>query len=301
MPDVFLKLFNRNFADFPTVLTVHGTMQMLRDLALMARSLFSDLESAEKSTLLFYPIIRLLEQNYVKRVSALIAVSKITKALAIKHLNIKEEKINLIYNGVDTEVFRSPSKREEETKYAKPTVMYVGRMVTKKGIHVLIKAMPEVLKVFPEARFVFVGGGDVPLYKGIIRKMGIAEKNFSFTGHLWYFERPTVLKKATVFVNPSFFENCSLSILEAMSCNAAVVASDVGGNSEIIESGRNGVLTPLCDHKMLAESIISLLTDDRFNKRVGREARKTVEERFSSPKCAEQTYNVYKHILDGAN
>jgi glycosyltransferase involved in cell wall biosynthesis len=131
--------------------------------------------------------------------------------------------------------------------------------------------------------------------------MGIAEKNFSFTGHLGYFERPEVLGKATVFVNPSFFENCSLSILEAMSCNAAVVASDVGGNSEIIESGRNGVLTPLCDHKMLAESIISLLMDDRFNKRVGREARKTVEERFSSQKCAEQTYNVYKHILDVSN
>lgn len=296
MPDVFLQLFNK--IRVPTVLTVHGTIQMLRDHAMRARSLFGDLEWSEKYTLLFYPIIRLLEQKYVKHISRFIAVSNVTKELAIKHLNIEPERVSLVYNGVDTKLFRSPRKNEVEKKYSRPTVVYVGRMVSKKGVHVLIKAMPEVLRVFPETRFLFVGGGNVPLYKEIIKKMGIPKKNFSFLGHVSYFERSKILREATVFVNPSFFENCSLSILEAMSCSSAVVASDVGGNPEIIESGKNGLLTPVFDYRKLAKSIISLLEDVNLNREIGREARRTVERSFSSEKCAEETYEVYKQILD---
>ena len=295
MPDVFLQLSNK--IRVPTVLTVHGTIQMLRDHAMRARSLFGDLEWSEKYTLLFYPIIRLLEQKYVKHISRFIAVSNVTKELAIKHLNIEPERVSLVYNGVDTKLFRSPRKNEVEKKYSRPTVVYVGRMVSKKGVHVLIKAMPEVLRVFPETRFLFVGGGNVPLYKEIIGKMGIPKKNFSFLGHVGYFERSKILREATVFVNASFFENCSLSILEAMSCSSAVVASDVGGNPEIIESGKNGLLTPVFNFRKLAKSIISLLKDENFNKEIGREARRTVERRFSSSKTAKETYKIYKQVL----
>src|SRR3990170_8273129 len=292
MPDVFLRLFNK--IRVPTVLTVHGTIQMLRDHAIMARSFFGDLESGEESMLLFYPIIRLLQQKYVKHVSRSVAVSNATKELAIKHLKIEEEKINVVYNGVDTKIFSPPRKEEVETKYSRHTVLYVGRMVSKKGIHVLVKAMPEVLQVFPETRFLFVGGGNIPLYKEAIRKMGTPEKNFSFVGHVGYFERPKIVREATVFVNPSFFENCSLSVLEAMSCGSAVVASDVGGNPEIIETGKNGLLVPAFDDKSLAKSIISLLENESFNKEIGKEARRTVERSFSSTTFAEETYNIYQ-------
>ena len=296
MPDVFLRLFNK--IRVPTVLTVHGTIQMLRDHALMARSSFGDLESGEESIIMFYPIIEMLQQNYVKHVAKFIAVSNATKKLTMEHLKIEEEKISVVYNGVDTRLFSAPAKEEVETKFSRPTVLYVGRMISKKGIHTLIKAMPEVLRVFPETRFLFVGGGNIPLYNEIIRKMGIGEKNFSFIGHLGYFERPKIVREATVFVNPSFFENCSLSILEAMSCGSAVVASDVGGNPEIIDSGKNGLLVPAFDDKSLAESLISLLRNENFNKEIGREARRTVEKSFSSTIFAEETYKVYKKTLN---
>jgi len=296
MPDVFLRLFNK--IRVPTVLTVHGTIQMLRAHALMARSFFSDLESGEKSMLLFYPIIRLLQQNYVKHISRFVAVSNATKELAIKHLKIEKEKINVVYNGVDTKIFSPPNKKEVETKYSRHTVLYVGRMVSKKGIHILVKAMPEVLRVFPETRFLFVGSGNIPLYKEAIRKMGIPEKNCSFLGHMGYFERPKIVREATVFVNPSFFENCSLSVLEAMSCGSAVVASNVGGNPEIIETGKNGLLVPAFDDKSLAKSIISLLENENLNKEIGREARRTVERSFSSTTFAEETYNIYQQTLN---
>jgi glycosyltransferase involved in cell wall biosynthesis len=296
MPDVFLQLFNK--IHVPTVLTVHGTIQMLRDHALMARSFFGDLESGEDSMLLFYPIIRSLQQKYVKHVSRFVAVSNATKELAMEHLKIEEEKINVIYNGVDTKIFSPPRKEEVETKYSRHTVLYVGRMVSKKGIHTLVRAMPEVLQVFPDTQFLFVGGGNIALYKEAIRKMGIPEKNFSFVGHVGYFERPKIVREATVFVNPSFFENCSLSVLEAMSCGGAVVACNVGGNPEIIESEKNGLLVPAFDHKSMGKSIISLLENENFNKEIGKEARRTVERSFSSAIFAEETYNIYRQILN---
>lgn len=297
MPDVFLKLFNKSFSNFPTVLTLHGTIQMLRDHAYHARLLFGDLEAGEESTLRFFPIIRFLEQQYVNRVSKLIAVSKVTKELSQRYLKVNDEKIEMIYNGVDTEVFNSPNKDEMAMKYTQPTVMYVGRMVSKKGIHVLLKAIPEVLKDIPETHFVFVGGGDIPLYRKILSSMGIPRKNFSFTGHIGYFERPRVLRKATVYVNPSLFENCSISILEAMSSEIAVIASEIGGNPEIIKSGKNGFLFPLCNHKILAELIKTLLINEKLNKKIAREARKTIETSFSSKICAEKTLNLYLKVL----
>ena len=298
MPDVFLQLFNK--IRVPTVLTVHSTIQTQKIVTLMACSRFSDLERSEKYTLLFYPIIKLLQQNYVKHISRFIAVSNVTRELVMKHYNVDPERISVVHNGVDTELFHPPTKNEVEKKFSRPTVVYIGRMMAKKGVHILIKAMSDVIRRVPKTRFLFVGGGNLSLYKKMIEQRAIPEKNFSFIGHVDRFECPRILGEATVFVNPSFFENCSLSILEAMSCGTAVVASDVGGNPEIIESGKNGKLVPPFDDKMLARSIISLLENENLNKEIGKEARRTVETGFSSKKCAEETYNVYRHILNGA-
>ncbi len=296
MPDVYLKLFTR--LNLPTVVTIHGTIQMLRDHAVIARDLFHDLESGEKSILRFYPVISQLQQLYVKKVSRFIAVSKKTKELAIKHLGVDPDKISLVYNGVDIDLFHTPDETELVTRYSKPTIVYVGRIISKKGIDILIKAMPKVLKAFSNACFVFVGGGNIAFYKKIILSQGISEKNYLFTGHMGYLERAKIYREATVFVNPSFFENCSISILEAMSSGCSVVASNVGGNPELIKSGENGLLVRVFDDKEFAGAIISLLNDDRLNSMIGKKARRTVEWSFSATKCAEETYKVYKQTLN---
>ncbi len=172
------------------------------------------------------------------------------------------------------------------------------RIISKKGIDVLVRAMPEVLKFFPKARFLFVGGGNVSFYKEMIEGLGIHEDNYLFTGHMGYLERSKIMREATVFVNPSFFENCSISILEAMGSGCSVVAGNVGGNPEIIQSGRNGLLVPPFDHVALAKSIVSLIGDESENRLLGKMARMTVEESFSSKKCADDTYKVYQKILN---
>jgi glycosyltransferase involved in cell wall biosynthesis len=296
MPDVYLKLLNQ--MKIPTVVTIHGTIQMLRDHAIIARDLFHDLESGEKSILRFYPVISQLQRLYVKKVSRFIAVSKKTKELAVDHFGVDPDKISLVYNGVDVNLFRMSDESELLTRYSNPKIVYVGRIISKKGIDILIKAMPETLKSFPEACFVFVGGGNISLYKEMIKNKGISEKNYLFTGHMGYLERSRVFREATVFVNPSFFENCSISILEAMSSGCAVIASNVGGNPELIQSGKNGLLVRAFDDKGFAQAIISVLKDECLNGKIGKEARRTVEKSFSSSKCADDTFEVYKQTLE---
>jgi len=99
-------------------------------------------------------------------------------------------------------------------------------------------------------------------------------------------------------VNPSFFENCSISILEAMSCGNAVVACNVGGNPELIESENNGLLVPTFNIKRLADSIVFLLENEKFNKDMSKNARKTVEQKFSLKDFGEKTYRVYRQALN---
>jgi glycosyltransferase involved in cell wall biosynthesis len=242
-----------------------------------------------------------LELLYAKHISRFIAVSNISRERILKDLGVEPSRVSTVFNGVDTEFFCMPKKSEVENKFSKPTVVYMGRLMNKKGIQVLIRAIPKILGRKPDTHFLFVGGGNVPFYREMAQKMRIPERNLSFAGHFGYFERTKVLQDATVFVNPSFFELCSLSILEAMSCGTSVVASNVGGNSEIIECGKNGILVPPNRPEILAKCIVSLLEDETLNKEIGREARKTVERSFSSEKCARETCNVYRQILCGKN
>ena len=295
MPDLFIQLLRAS--KLPTVLTIHSTMQMLRDYAFMAKSLFGNLEASERNSLLFSPILSVVQQQYIKNIANFIAVSEMTRKFVIKELKVEPEKISLIYNGVDTEIFHPPNKEEAARRYSDPTIVYIGRMVAKKGINTLIDAIPQVLRYFPKARFLFVGGGNISAFKAIAAGKGIPESNYAFLGHLGYFERLIILREATIFVNPSLFENCSLSILEAMSSGCSVVASNVGGNPELISSGVNGLLTPMLNSGRLAQNILSLLQDDNFNYKIGQEARRTVERSFSSKKCAMETYENYRKVL----
>jgi glycosyltransferase involved in cell wall biosynthesis len=296
MPDVYLKLFTR--LKTPTVVTIHGTIQMLRDHAIIARDLFHDLESGEKSILRFYPAIDRLQQLYVKKISHFIAVSQKTKELATEHFAVDPSKISVVYNGVDIDLFQAPNESELDKRYSRFTIVYIGRIISKKGIDILIKAMPIVLKAFPNACFLFVGGGNVSFYKEMIRSQGISEKNYLFTGHMGYYERAKILREATIFVNPSFFENCSISILEAMSSGCTVVASNVGGNPELIKSDTNGALVTAFDYLAFAERIKLLLGSESLNRELGKAARQTVVTSFSSKKCGAETYEVYKKIIN---
>ncbi len=175
-------------------------------------------------------------------------------------------------------------------------VLFVGRLVYEKGIHVLINAVPKVLSK-ANAKFIIVGSGYMKeQLLNIVRSMGLEHKVL-FEGFL---DEPTLLKLqrvADVSVVPSLFEPFGIVALEAMAARSPVVVSDTGGLSEIVEHEVTGVKVYPNNPDSLAWGISKILLDSNFAKYVRDNAYRRVQEKYDWEKIAQQTKNIYEGVL----
>jgi glycosyltransferase involved in cell wall biosynthesis len=109
---------------------------------------------------------------------------------------------------------------------------------------------------------------------------------------------PWLYPLASAFILPSYSESFPMTILEAMACELPVIATNVGGIPEMIESGRNGLLFQPGDAKGLADSLLRVLDDERFASEIGRGGRERVCEEFTSTKMAFSTAEMYRKVLE---
>jgi len=236
--------------------------------------------------------------------SKIIAISK---AVAKRFSWMKnQEKIAIIHNGLDLKEFNNCSsfpKIKEEFYIKKATVLIgtAAKLQPKKGIHVLLQAIPLIRKYFSNAKFLIIGNDADPKEQYLQKLTEIArhskeEKNIIFTG----FRRdiPQLMSALDIFVMPSLIEPFGRVLLEAMAAEKAIVASRVGGIPEIVDDGETGILVPPGDTKKLAEAIISLIQNKSMREMMGKKGRKRVEEQFSIEKNVELTEKLYKKVLD---
>jgi glycosyltransferase involved in cell wall biosynthesis len=300
MPDVLLQLSHT--LRIPTITSVHNMFKWMRTSILKQSTNFQKLDRSEKGILVFYPMLKYLERFYLSNVQSLIAPSKNCREELINFLDIPQEKIHVIYNGVNPEIF-APNRHDDPVFLtnlqltSRPVVLFVGRIVAQKGLNTLMAAVPRVAKHLPNVLFMFVGAGDFSYYQRQLKEYGVSNENFLNLGYFSYLDMPKIYSLANVFVLPSPHENCSVSLLEAMSCKRAVVAANVGGNSEIIRPYRNGMLFTSENSKELAEIIIQLIEDSNLQKKLGLQARRTVVEKFSVQKMAAGTVKVYEEAV----
>ena len=300
MPDVLLQLSHT--LRIPTVSTVHNTFRWMRTSILKQKMDFRNLDRSEKGILVLYPLLKYFEHSYLRKVQLLIAPSKSCKEELINFVHVPREKIHVIYNGVSTKMFapnrcNDPFFSTNLRLTSRPIVLFVGRMIAQKGLQTLMAAIPRVVKHSPDVLFMFVGAGDFSSCYRCLKKYGVLDKNLHNLGYVSYLDMPKVYSRATIFVIPSPHENCSISLLEAMSCERAVVAANVGGNSEIIQSYDNGMLFASQNSKELAEIIIQLIDDSSLREKLGAQARRTVVEKFSVQKMVAETVSVYEELV----
>ncbi|HUM68198.1 MAG TPA: glycosyltransferase, partial [Chloroflexota bacterium] len=179
-------------------------------------------------------------------------------------------------------------------RYPGPVITNVARLNPQKAQHLLLEAAPSVLQRFPQATFLLVGKGHLENnLRQQAQALGISQHGV-FTGVRH--DIPDILAQTDIFVLPSRWEGLPLSAIEAMAAARAVLVTDVGGNSELVESGRSGIVIPPADVGALTDSLLSLLADEAMRMTLGAAARQRVQLIFSTERFIQQYEAVYTQL-----
>jgi glycosyltransferase involved in cell wall biosynthesis len=217
----------------------------------------------------------------LKNAAIIIAVSKELKE-KVSSLGVVEGKIKIMPKGVDLEAFKPRDKNQLRKSLGLPQdkkiVLYVGNLVPVKNPFAIIEAvscMPQEEQ--KKYLFVFIGQGELKqLIERKIRRLNM-DSIFLLTGAMQPVQIPSWMNTADILVLPSISEGMPNVLYEAMACGLAVIASDVGGITDVITDGKNGLLFSSRDFKTLSSDIIKLANDESLRKELGRNARLYLE------------------------
>jgi len=215
--------------------------------------------------------------------------------------NVPRDKIWMIPNGVDPEVYR-PSEIDQtlREKYADPSekiVLYVGRLVPEKGVNVLLGAIPRILAAHQNTKFIIVGEGySREMLSSLSKSLGVDHKVF-FTGYVSDDEVKGLLRLADVQVIPSIYEPFGIVCLEAMASGIPVVASDTGGLSEIVEDGVTGLKVPSNNSDAMAHAVNRLLSDSALRGSMSKMARGRALGQFSWKAISDLIIQMYDSVF----
>jgi len=235
------------------------------------------------------------EELILKSSKHLIAPSNMGKECLVRFYGINQEKISVIYNGVDIDRFKPPSSKEKVEARKRlgleDDIIYVGFVGPPKwkGFEYLLHAIAK-LKSDICVIAVNIKGEE---YVKLIQELGLKQRVKRLP---LFSDMPLFYKAIDIFVLPSVFDTFSLSTLEAMASGLPVIVSNNTGSSEIVKDGRNGLIWRIGDIDKLAELIEYLAQNDRVRRNMGFNARRTAMN-FSWNNVAEKVLDVYESLL----
>lgn len=179
-----------------------------------------------------------------------------------------------------------------------PTVAFAGRLVAKKGVDLLLRAMPLVLRQVPSARLLIIGEGEERArLERLIQEHALGD-HVTMAGHLARPELDQRLGAAWVQALPSRYpEPFSNAVLEAMMRGTAVVGTATGGTPEVVRDGVTGFLVPMGDAEALADRLLRLLADREMAERFGAAARKVAIAELTLDRMITRFESVYAELL----
>lgn len=214
----------------------------------------------------------------------------------IKRLGVREEKLTVIYNGVELDGARSPSgalKKEFGLSPETALIISAGRLSPEKNFAGLVQAARTVVGRADAAFIVF---GDGPLRKELENKASEAGLGGRFLFPGFRKDVSALFAEADVFALPSFTEGLPNVVLEAYACKRPVVATAVGGTPEVVRDGVTGFLVKPEESGLMAERILELVVDEGLRIRMGEKGFERVKEIFSFDSQTEKYLEVYSAI-----
>ncbi len=214
--------------------------------------------------------------------------------------NIPDDKVVVVPNGVNPEEFSIADRTLSRKAFAgddQRLVFFIGRLVREKGVHVLLEATRILLQQGDNVKLVIAGTGPYEEeLKFIAASLGIYSHVY-FTGKVSDKTRNHLYRWADASVCPSLYEPFGIVALEAMAAGSGLVASDVGGLSEVVEHEVTGLKVPPGDAPALARAVSRLLRDKRLKENLARRGRKVVRQDYSWSGIAKRTLEVYDRVL----
>lgn len=200
------------------------------------------------------------------------------------------EKIEILYNGVVL-----PEHVKED--YHDHNVLMLGRLGQRKGTYDLLKAIPKVVESIPDVMFYLGGDGDVEQCKRIVEEYNL-ERHVSFLGWVRDKEKEKQLKRCSTFILPSYHEGMPMSVLEAMSYGLATISSNAGGIPQIIDDGFSGIRVDAGSVDAIAAILIHILESEEERKRLGKNGRLKIEQKFDFRVNVTQLVRIYHHLAE---
>jgi len=219
------------------------------------------------------------------------------------HFNLPLDKVDVIPNAIDvtkyqTSVDRGSVRQRYGVGYGEKLILCVGRLVPQKGIEYFIRAIPSIAKRYPEAKFIIVGEGwSRDILEAEARASGHGGK-IQFTGFASDQEVINLMTSADVLVVPSVYEPFGIVALEGMASGVPVVASKVGGLSEVIEHDRTGLFVYPKSPESIAWGIDRILSDPDHAKWLTENAKEKLHKAYSWEAVAMKTVEVYRKVVE---
>ncbi len=280
----------------PLVHTIHGVLADEYEKAKTQKASFRGRVANR-----FMGHLAKLEGETAKQATLIATISRYSLENIQRHYDIDASNVRIVPNGVDTERFK-PAENAETVRQQfnlgdEPCVLFVGSLIPRKGLPLLVEAAKRVVAQQANTRFLIVGEG--PLKDQLTAHLEAAHLlgNFRFLGNLKEDALAALYGCVDVFVLPSIQEGQGIVLLEAQAAAVPVVAFDVGGVNEAVRNGETGLLVERGNTEMLAEALLKLISDEALRKTMGLNGRKFISETFTWDICARGMLKVYQEAL----
>jgi glycosyltransferase involved in cell wall biosynthesis len=226
-----------------------------------------------------------------------VLINKSDKVTAISTHTAKEL-AGVVRMPIEIIPFSAAMGERHGTAAAKKEIIFVGRLVERKGVKYLIEAFHRVHKSIPHQLVVIGDGPERSQLETNVARLGM-ENRVTFTGKISDGALNRYYKSCSFFVLPAVYdkkgdtEGLGVVLLEAMSYAKPVIASNVGGITDIVVDGENGLLVPAANPDALGHAIVKLAGSKQLRRTLGRKARKTVDEKFNWDRIIRKLIALY--------
>jgi len=279
----------------PFIHTVHG---VLADEYEQAKK--GNLTLRQKVANRFMHYLAGLEAKTAKNADLIVTISNYSLQKIQQHYGIDKGKVRIVPNGVDVEKFKPSDAAAAKRQFglgSEPCVLFVGSLIPRKGLPLLVEAAKKVVKEKADVKFVIAGEGPLKEQLTDVLKRANLLGNFLFFGRIKEQVLPTLYNCADVFVLPSIQEGQGIVLLEAQACGKPAVAFNIGGVNEAVCNRETGLLFDVGNVDGLADGLLELLSDEPLRLKMGAEGRKFVSQNFTWRLCAQRMLSVYREVL----